>query len=44
MPHDDAIAFAKEAAQAFGVGSSMKARFDAKLAKEVLAAAKKQKD
>ena len=44
LTHDDALAFAREAAQAFGVGSPLKARFDADLAKKVLAAAKKQKD
>ncbi len=44
LTHDDALAFAQEAAGAFGVGSSLTAAFDAKLARDVLAAARKQKD
>ena len=40
LTHDDALAFAKEAAQAFGVGPSLRARFDSGLAREVLKAAK----
>ncbi len=40
LSHDDTLAFAKEAAQAFGVGPSLTARFDADLARNVLAAAK----
>ncbi len=44
LSHDDAVAFAREAAAQFGKGEGLRARFDPKLAKEVLAAAKKQKD
>ncbi|HHN68272.1 MAG TPA: type I-U CRISPR-associated protein Cas7 [Thermopetrobacter sp.] len=44
LTHEAALAFAREAADAFGVGPSLRAVFDARLAKEVLAQARKQKD
>jgi len=44
LDHDAALAFAREAASGFGVGPSLTAVFDARLARDVLAAAKKQKD
>lgn len=45
LSHDDALDFAREAAEVFGVGDDMmKAKFDPSLAKEVLKKAKKAKD
>ena len=44
LSHDDALAFASDTAARFGKGPDLKARFDSGLAKEVLKAAKKQKD
>ncbi len=41
LTHDQARTFAEQMAEAFGVGESLEAEFDARLAKEVLAQAKK---
>lgn len=42
LTHDQARTFAEQMAEAFGVGKGLEAEFDAKLAKEVLAQAKKK--
>ena len=44
LAHEEALVFAKEAAERFGKGPDVRARFNRKLARKVLAAAKKQKD
>jgi len=41
LPHEDALAFARQAAAAFGIGKGQQAEFDAKLAREMLKQAKK---
>ncbi len=44
LTHEDALAFAREAASQFGKGPDLRARFDRELAKKVRASMNKQKD